>query len=239
MILALDAGNSRIKWGLWADGFVAQGSIASVDAARLFDALHVHARPSRAIGSNVAGAAVRAHIEQALRPWKLDPEWISSRERQCGVRSRYAVPGQLGSDRWAALVGAHARGPGNALVVNCGTAVTVDVLTASGEFLGGLILPGVDMMARALSQGTAELPLERGTFSAFPDNTGDAIHSGAVQAICGAVDRMRAALLARAGGEVTVLMSGGAAPVLAPHLAPAAVFAPNLVLEGLVEIARE
>lgn len=238
MILALDAGNSRIKWGLWANGFVAQGSLPSADAVQLFDALHVHAPASRAIGSNVAGGEVRARIEQALQPWHLAPEWISSCEFQCGVHNGYAAPGQLGSDRWAALVGAHARGPGDALVVNCGTAVTVDALTASGEFLGGLILPGVHMMARALSQGTAGLPLEPGAFHAFPDNTASAIHSGAVQAICGAVDRMRAALSVRTGGEVAVLMSGGAAPVLAPHL-HATVLAPNLVLEGLVEIARE
>ena len=69
-ILAIDAGNTRIKWGLWEDrGFVAQGSILTARAGELADALHMLARPQRAIGCSVAGAQVRAQIEQALAPW--------------------------------------------------------------------------------------------------------------------------------------------------------------------------
>jgi len=237
MILALDAGNTRIKWGIWAGGFLAQGSILTAQAAQLFDALHAHARPARAIGSNVAGAAVGEQLQQALQPWRLPVYWIESRAEQCGVRSAYREPAQLGTDRWAALIGAHARGIGDALVVNSGTAVTIDALDASGAFLGGLILPGVELMGRALAQGTAGLPQRAGAFDLLPRDTADAIHSGAVQALCGAVDRMRKVL----GGEsavVQVLLSGGAAHLLAPMIEPAPILAPNLVLEGLVEIAR-
>jgi len=237
VILALDAGNTRIKWALWADGFLAQGSLPSAQAGQLFDALHAHPRPARAIGSIVAGDAVRAQIEASLRGWRMPVQWIAGASEQCGVRSRYAVPDQLGSDRWAALIGAHARGLGDAVVVDCGTAVTVDALTDGGEFLGGLILPGLDLMRAALARGTARLPLDSGVFEPFPRNTADAIHSGGVQAICGAIERMRAALLARSA-QVAVLLTGGAAPVVAPWLCPAPVLAPNLVLEGLVEIAR-
>jgi len=237
MILALDAGNTRIKWGLWADGFLAQGSILTAQAARLFDALHAHARPASAIGSNVAGAAVGEQLEQALQPWRLPVHWIESRAEQCGVRSGYRVPAQLGTDRWAALIGAHARGIGDALVVNSGTAVTIDALTAGGHFLGGLILPGVELMGRALAQGTAGLSLRAGVFEPFPRDTADAIHSGALQALCGAVDRMRRAL-GRESASVNVVLSGGAAHLLAPMIEPAPILAPSLVLEGLVEIAR-
>lgn len=237
MILALDAGNTRIKWGLWAGGFVAQGSIATAEAERLFDALHAHVRPDRLIGSNVAGAQVGGRIERALAPWGGAVHWIVSTAQQCGVRSAYAVPGQLGTDRWAGLIGARARAAGDVLVVNCGTAVTIDALTADGEFLGGLILPGIELMGRALARGTAGLPEERGAFEPFPRSTANAIHSGALQAICGAVERMRSAFLQR-GAQAGVIMSGGAAQVVAPLLAPAPILAPNLVLEGLVEIVR-
>ena len=79
-------------------------------------------------------------------------------------------------------------------MVNVGTAVTIDALTARGEFLGGLILPGLELMANSLCAGTAGLPLRPGRFEAFPTNTADAIHSGALQAVCGAIDRMERAL---------------------------------------------
>lgn len=240
MILALDAGNSRIKWGLWQDrGFIAQGAIATRDAAGLFDVLHVHQQPSAVIGSNVAGAPVGAEIERALPPWRRHVRWIDSRATQCGVTSHYVAPEQLGTDRWAALIGAHRRGVGASVVVDAGTAVTVDALTAQGDFLGGLILPGIELMAQALARGTAGLPLETGAYEDFPRSTMNAIHSGAVQAIAGAIERVAQALAARAQGAVQVLLCGGAAPSLAPRLSVPTVLAPALVLEGLVEIARE
>lgn len=240
MILALDAGNSRIKWGIWRDrGFIAQGAIATRDAAGLFDVLHVHAQPQVLIGSNVAGPSVAADIERALQPWHQRVRWIESRAAQCGVTSHYAAPDKLGSDRWAALIGAHRRGGGASVVVDAGTAVTVDALTAQGDFLGGLIVPGIALMAQALARGTAGLPLESGAYEDFPSNTANAIHSGAVQAIAGAIERVAHALQGRAQSPVQVLLCGGAAPALAPRLSLPTVHAPALVLEGLVEIARE
>ena len=128
-ILAIDAGNTRIKWGLWEDrGFIAQGAILTAHAAQLADALHMLARPQRSIACSVASAQVRAQIEQALAPWGGGPQWVVSRREQCGVVSRYAVPEQLGADRWAALIGAHVRHAGACVVVNAGTAVTIDAL---------------------------------------------------------------------------------------------------------------
>jgi type III pantothenate kinase len=238
MILAIDAGNTRIKWGLWEDrGFVAQGSILTPRAAELPDALHMLPRAEFAIGSNVAGATVRAAIEAALSPWRLPVSWIVSMASQRGVISRYENPAQLGTDRWAALVGARARCSGACVVVNAGTAVTVDALTAQGVFLGGLILPGLELMARSLAAGTADLPLQPGRFQPFPVNSVDAIRSGALQAIAGAVDRM-IHLLAAQDAPTQLLLSGGAAETIAPILAREYVLAPALVLEGLVAIAQ-
>jgi type III pantothenate kinase len=238
MILAIDAGNTRIKWGLWEDrGFVAQGSILTPRAAELPDALHMLPRAEFAIGSNVAGATVRAAIEAALSPWRLPVSWIVSMASQRGVISRYENPAQLGTDRWAALVGARARCSGACVVVNAGTAVTVDALTAQGVFLGGLILPGLELMARSLAAGTADLPLQPGRFQPFPVNSVDAIRSGALQAIAGAVDRMIHLLTAQ-DAPTQLLLSGGAAETIAPILAREYVLAPALVLEGLVAIAQ-
>lgn len=240
MILALDAGNSRVKWGLWEDrGFIAQGSVAIAEADALFDILHVHDRPQAVIGSNVAGPAAAQALAAALQAWQIDVRWIESRPAQCGVTSHYLNPNTLGTDRWAALIGAHRRGLGACIVVDAGTAVTVDALTADGAFLGGLILPGVELMARALADGTAGLPLEAGRFEPFPRSTMNAIRSGAMQAITGAIERLAATLQERAQASAQVVVAGGAGPLIVPLLSVPPVQAPALVLEGLVAIAQE
>ena len=238
-ILAIDAGNTRIKWGLWEDrGFIAQGSILTARAGELADSLHMLARPQRVIGCSVAGTQVREQIEQALAPWGVRPEWVVSRHAQCGVVSRYAVPDQLGADRWAALIGARLRHAGACVVVNVGTAVTIDALTAAGEFLGGVILPGPELMADALASGTAGLPRQQGQFEAFPTNTANAIFSGALQAVCGAIERIERTLAAAGQTEPQIVMSGGSGDLVASQLARPVTLAPNLVLEGLVTIAN-
>ena len=239
MILAIDAGNTRIKWGLWEDrGFVAQGSILTSRAETLPDALHMLARPAAAIGSNVAGAAVRTVIEAALSPWRIGVRWIISAAAQCGVSSCYENPQQLGTDRWAALVGARARCAQACVVANVGTAVTVDAMTAQGEFLGGLILPGLELMARALASGTADLPLQPGRYETFPANSVNAIRSGATQAIAGAIERMARNMAEAGHGDPQLILSGGAAEVIVPVLGRPCALVPTLVLEGLVAIAQ-
>jgi type III pantothenate kinase len=238
-ILAIDAGNTRIKWGLWADrGFIAQGALLTARAAELADALHMLARPQRVVACSVASVPARAEIEKTLAPWGVQPEWVVSRERQCGVVSRYAVPEQLGADRWAALIGARQRHPGACLVVNVGTAVTIDTLTPAGDFLGGLILPGPELMADALAIGTARLPREPGQFEVFPTSTANAIFSAAVQAICGAIERMERNLAAAGYSDPQIVVSGGSGDLVASQLGRPVTLAPNLVLEGLIAIAR-
>jgi type III pantothenate kinase len=108
------------------------------------------------------------------------------------VTNGYADPGQLGADRWAALIGARQIHRGTVLVVNSGTATTVDVLSSSGFFRGGVILPGIELMKEALAARTAGLPFTRGEFAEQP-RTADAVESGNLLAQVGVVERMYAA----------------------------------------------
>ena len=128
--------------------------------------------------------------------------------KQCGVRNGYSSAAQLGSDRWAALISAWHMVSGKCLVVNCGTAITIDTLSGQGEFLGGLILPGVELMQRSLVAATDQLKSEQGEYAPFPLNTADALFSGAIQACCGAIERQYT-LLDDDGAPV--VLSGGAA----------------------------
>ena len=163
--------------------------------------------------------------------------WNRPARLQCGVRNGYLDEAQLGADRWAALIGARLVHPGAALVVMAGTATTVDLLTADGDFLGGLILPGLALMRRSLARDTADLPFADGAFDAFPRRTEDAIVSGCLEAQAGAIERMFVRLTAE--HDALCLLGGGAAAAIAPHLSIPLRQVDNLVLDGLAQIAAE
>lgn len=233
-LLAIDAGNTRIKWGLhdgqqWLQrGYIAHDEI-SLLPTRAMPADHI-------IVSNVAGAALGLAIAQAFPASIIHTVYATA--SQCGVSSHYAQPSQLGSDRWAALIAVHQLGASAALVVTAGTALTVDALHA-GEFLGGIIAPGYQLMRSALSQNTAQLHIEPGTFSNFPGNTADAITSGCQLALIGAIEHMATTLQQRTKQPVQIWLNGGDAEILAPHLSLPARLEDNLVLTGLHIIAQE
>ena len=236
-LLAIDAGNTRIKWGVHEGGrWVANGMLPTAEAARLREAWTRAPLGSRAIASNVAGSTVVSHLEKACALAGLALRVIRSEASAQGVVNGYAEASQLGSDRWASLVAAHATGPGHKLVVNVGTALTIDALTADGQFLGGLIVPGPALMRSSLDRGTAGLRLTEGEFHAFPRSTPDAITSGAIQACAGAIERLREVMAARGSAPERIVLSGGAAAELAPHLPLPFAVHENLVLDGLVLI---
>ena len=231
-ILCLDAGNSRLKCGLF-DGkrWRMQGAL-DYDA---FDDLvaELSAAPARIVACNVAGDAVRQRIEALAARLGCPLDWLTSSASACGVRNAYDNPAQLGADRWAALIGARSLHAGPAVVVMAGTATTVDALDGEGRFRGGLILPGLDLMRHSLARDTAALPLAAGTYSVYPRCTDDAIVSGGIEAQVGAIERA----VARLGSSAECLLSGGAADVLGAHLEVPHWTVGNLVLEGLCRLA--
>ena len=234
MILCLDAGNTRLKWGLFdADlNQRAGGALAYAD----LDALDLP--PARlAVLANVAGADIGVRIEARLARLGLPLHRAVSAVAQCGVTSAYDNPTQLGVDRWAALIGARGRHIGPCLVVMAGTATTADRLDADGTFRGGLILPGLDLMRAALTRNTAQLGLEAGEFRALPTNTADAIMSGCLNAQAGAIERQFAPMAHEPGARC--LLGGGAAPALEALLTVPFQRVDTLVLEGLARIGRD
>lgn len=239
-ILLFDAGNTRIKWGLHRNGaWQRRGAVLTAQAGHLAHDLGAAAQIGQAIASNVAGPAVQEVLESVARGWGRQLRTVRSLPEQLGVSNGYAQPEQLGTDRWAALIGAHRAAPGHKLVAMAGTALTIDALRADGRFLGGVIVPGPAMMRGSLDRGTAGLRLTDGAFDMFPRSTPDAITTGALVAASGAILRMAEAMASRGCPPATLLLSGGGAGEIAPHLPTAAVIHENLVLDGLALIARE
>jgi type III pantothenate kinase len=220
--LAVDVGNTRLKWALYEAALPGASMVAH--GAVFLEAIDQLAEgqwrdlpaPASMLGSIVAGEGIRRRTEEQLEIWDVEPRWVVSGASACGVSNGYDHPTRLGVDRWVALIGARHRilargGPRPILVVMVGTAVTVDALDTEGNFLGGLILPGFGLMLRALEMGTAGLKAPTGEAVDFPTNTSDALMSGGADAIAGAVERMHRKLLKRCGQEPALLMSGGAA----------------------------
>lgn len=191
-------------------------------------------------GSNVAGIPVELALYEACANHDLDLSLVTSQAEQLGVKSGYRDPGQLGTDRWAALVAAHRASEGHKLVVNVGTALTVDALRGDGFFLGGLIVPGPALMRASLTGGTAGLRLTEGQFDPFPRSTPDAITTGAVLAALGAIERMAAPAMAQAEQRRRSAWSCRAGPPRPssrtyPARSPSN---DNLVLDGVALIAH-
>lgn len=239
-LLAIDAGNTRVKWGVADErGWVATGAVSTARPAELREALAAAPRARQAIASNVAGPTLLNELERACQEVGARLRVIGSVAAQLGVTNGYRDPAQLGSDRWAALIAAHGAHAGNKLVVNAGTALTVDALTAEGRFLGGIIVPGPALMRASLDRGTAGLRLTEGDFHPLPTSTPDAITAGAIQAAVGAVFRMRDAMADAGAAPLRVVLSGGAAAEIAPRLPIEVAIHESLVLDGLVLIGRQ
>jgi type III pantothenate kinase len=241
MILAIDAGNSRVKWG-WHDGhgWTSVATVSLIEFAATSDHVNpfsvTHEDPEHIVISNVAGEGAHQLIVNWTSIFDAEPHWLHGSLKCCGVTNGYERPEQLGPDRWAALIAARSLHSGACLVVNAGTATTVDMLDAEGLFLGGAILPGVELMRFVLHEHTGRLPLQEGVYREAPRNTLDAIETGCRHAQAGAIERMYRAFR-ELDANPLCLVAGGAGHALMEQLSVPRRYVENLVLEGLAHIA--
>ncbi len=246
--LAIDVGNTRLKWALHSAPrrdapVLAQGAefLENIDKLAEGEWAGLPA-PNRMLGCVVAGDAIKRRVEDQMELWDVSANWVVSSSFEAGVTNGYDHPARLGADRWVAMIGAWHRGLAQGaarsmVVVMVGTAVTVDALDASGRFLGGLILPGHGIMLRALESGTAGLRVPTGNVCPFPTNTSDALTSGGTYAIAGAVERMVQHVRQHTGTEPRCMMTGGAGWKMAPSMSLHFELVDNLVFDGLLEMA--
>jgi type III pantothenate kinase len=245
--LLFDLGNSRLKWAGWEHGHLvrpnaavwrAEGATEFCDTV-LKATVFLQSPRRVAIGSVARGELLPA-LQAAVRArWGI-AAWLAAPTDCCGaIRNGYSDPTQLGFDRWAALIGAWRRRPNApAIVVDCGSAVTVDGLRADGQHLGGVIFPGLDLMAEAFYARTGlAVEVAGGGLDLAGRSTADAVAAGARVAVLGGIERAVRPLYERLPGS-GIWLTGGDAPALASALSlPAPVrLAPHLVLEGLGQI---
>ncbi|MBF5004035.1 type III pantothenate kinase [Diaphorobacter caeni] len=246
--LAIDVGNTRLKWALF--DAPQPGAQLLAHGAEFLDHIDRLAEgpwatlpvPERMLGCVVAGDAVKRRVAEQMELWDVTPQWVVPSLAEAGLTNGYDHPSRLGADRWVAMIGARhrllAQGPARPLVlVMVGTAVTVEAIDTDGKFLGGLILPGHGIMLRALETGTAGLHVPTGEVRPFPSNTSDALTSGGTYAIAGAVERMYQHLKDHCGMEPACMMTGGAGWKMAPSMTRPFELVEQLIFDGLLEIA--
>ena len=246
MHLLVDIGNTRIKAAI--DDGRDLAVWPSVDTARAEsweawrDRLAHEPRPSRILVSNVAGAEVgrqlASFVEEAAG---VRAEFVKPARSRCGMTTRYRDPARLGVDRWLAALAAWWAARSAVVVVDAGTALTVDVVTQDGIHLGGLIAPGLELLRTSLTRGTAELESSGiDAVEGFADNTQDAISLGCSSAITGLLRETRARLTrTSACADATWYVTGGAAPAIECMFDWPIRQDPELVLRGLAIVAGE
>ncbi len=248
--LALDVGNTRLKWAHYAapaagSPLLAHGAVFLENIDKLADEEWCDLpAPSLILGCIVAGDAVKRRVEEQMEFWDVAPRWVVPSAQEAGVTNGYDHPARLGADRWVAMIGARhrllARGIKKpCVVVMVGTAVTVEAIDASGKFLGGIILPGHGIMLRALESGTAGLHVPTGEVKDFPTNTSDALTSGGTFAIAGAVQRMVENTTRHCGEAPECIMTGGAGWKMGPSMSVKFELVEGLIFDGLLEIASQ
>jgi len=243
-VLLVDLGNTNLKWASWtaaALGPVRSAPHREKSASDLLDECwSALPTPERVLVANVAGPALAEALDEwASAHWHRAPEPIRSAATLLGVTNGYREPGQLGIDRLLAMAAAHRRLGAAVCVVDCGTAITIDAVAATGHHLGGLILPGFAMMRQAIEQGTA---IPRTGASAALEllarDTATAVESGPVYAVAALIERVMARL-GSDGSVPALVLTGSGAARLAPVLEIGFEPMEHLVIEALALLAGD
>lgn len=242
MNLLLDIGNTRVKWRYWRHGKLMDGGVLGhrdfLEGLRA-GSLEL-ATPRRILVACVGSEALKTELQSAVAArWSLSAEFFLATGQAGGVVNGYECPERLGVDRWLALVGARGRSHGPLLVVDAGSALTLDVLNHEGRHLGGLIVPGLEMMRTSLLGGTGLVRFEpQGEIrpteaAAFGRNTEAAVKFGTYWSAVNLIEGMRSRVRLLLAEEPVCMLTGGDASGLAAMLSNIELV-PDLVLEGLV-----
>jgi len=240
--LLVDIGNTNLKWATLTSGRLGDMRVVRhhgglpIDLHAAWEALPA---PAQILVSNVGGEGIGAAVRAAcISRWQREPRFAQARSSSCGVAVAYARPERLGVDRWLAMIAAHHQCTTPVLIVDAGTAVTYDLMLADGRQLGGLILPGIEMMREGLLKGT-HIPSAEPEALVVPwaTDTTAAVTSGPIQALAALAERLYDRLATEARAVPEVVVTGGDAQRLLSALDRPARCEPSLVLQGLARIA--
>jgi type III pantothenate kinase len=238
MSLLVDMGNTRLKWAVLHESkLVAGRALVNQHLTRheLLQAWNLPTPPKRLAIACVSATPLLELVRTvAVGRWPaIEIIEVKSKARAFGVHNAYQQPEKLGVDRWLALIAARNFYQGHACIVDCGTAITVDLIDADGQHQGGLISPGLTLMKKSLAEGTEALQFQETSHDAGLANyTEAAIYNGTLAAAAGLIEHV----LARQANVPQVILTGGDAGVIAARLSIKPVIDADLVLRGLAVV---
>lgn len=246
--LLVDIGNTRVKWASLRGAKLSRmRALAHGGGRAALDSL-VRAAPAdvdQVLAVCVAGVRLERALASAVRRrFKLPVSFVRSARRAGGVRNGYRDTWRLGADRWVGAIAARSLAKSRAaLVVNVGTALTIDLVDAQGRHHGGAIAPGPDTMIASLLSGTHGIRRRAGGAAAgrrglFASNTAQALAAGASYSAAALIDRAAVEARRRLGSAPALLLTGGGARGLRPYIKTPLRGVPELVLRGLAVLAR-
>ncbi len=239
MRLLVDLGNSRLKWACQSRGELFGHGTVSYEEEDLASILENRwsgmLPPEEVLGASVASAVATTNVASWIHfHWKQQAQFISAPARGLGVVNGYTKPATLGADRWAAMVAARDIAEGPVCIVDCGTALTIDLLDADGVHQGGHIIPGPTLMSESLARETAAIDVHPiGTQVAPGRSTDDCVQGGILRATLCAIEGVRGTIKGKRPGMPTCVISGGSAEAIRSHLSRPCIHVPDLVLRGL------
>ena len=242
MYLLIDSGNTALKWSFVQDEQLSPMSSLIVSPEKISEQLQAivssqeKSKVKRVFVSNVAGANRQNEISNWCRnTYRIDPIYAFVGEEFNGLVNAYNPIEKLGVDRWLALIAATSCFKRPICVVDIGTAVTIDAIDDKKHFIGGVILPGLDLMRQSLQQNTDAIGLmqDQDVISIFATNTKQGVISGTSLAIAAAVEKMIEKLHRQTNQSVTCVLTGGNALQVKPHISQSVEYIPDLILKGL------
>lgn len=244
MMLLLDIGNSRIKWACLDNGELhshgrCEHQGESCSEAGIWGEL---ATPDGVYCASVAADPLNHWVAQRVQAlWGLPLQRLQSTASCAEVHNGYRQPQTLGVDRWAAIIGARQLSSAPLCVVDCGSAVTVDVVERHGQHLGGFIIPGLQLQQALLRQGTAAID-HTGIADADAEwgrDTASCLHLGSVAAVAGLIEHCRQRMTEQTSEAVDVFLTGGDAQAVQTLLNFTPRHEEHLVLLGMARMIRE
>jgi type III pantothenate kinase len=236
--LLLDLGNSRLKWSCVENEqfspvqSLPNSQITDLTLISLWQTLQPQKIAISCVGNAQLLQIITATIEQL---WgDILPYFAQSPSQASGVINSYSQPEKLGVDRFLALIAVKQKTNSPVCVVDCGTAITVDILNEKGEHQGGLICAGLSLMKKSLALNTADLPLvEIAGNVGLACDTQAAIFNGTLFAACGLIEKVMSQL----PENTPLFLTGGDAKQISSQLSRPFILENNLVLQGLNTLA--
>lgn len=261
-MLAIDIGNSRIKWAIFNVSDVQSYAVREYTAENFSAVLNEFELPDKTCAVMVSLVA-RGALRALLTEWLLakgfgDVRFARTHNEQCGIVNSYAAPENMGVDRWLAVIAAfefaRKKSSKAVCVIDCGTAITVDVVSAQGAHLGGLILPGYRTMLRSLVDAADNIK-DHALFKGVPTGLGgglvgglgvdtpEAIVQGCTQQIVFGLSGVVAHQKKVLSADIACFVTGGdgewVSALLSASLGVENKYYPHLVLQGLYEVYKK